>query len=128
MEKKLPDIFETQNLIGHFDPSLSAELTRRTLLIVGLGGNGSHLALAAARMGFDEIIGVDRDFVSPSNLTRQVLYTSADVGQRKADSALRALTSHNLRSKLQIFDFDILKERSRFGRLVQKADLIFIVV
>ncbi len=128
MESDVGDIFETQNLIGEFDASFTPELTQKSLLIVGLGGNGSHLALAAARMGFAEIVGVDCDRVSPSNLTRQVLYTAADVGQRKADAARTALSAHNLRSRIETHDFNILNERRRFGALVGKADLVFIVV
>jgi molybdopterin/thiamine biosynthesis adenylyltransferase len=79
-EPKLPDYFRTQDLIASFEPSLSREVFDRRILVVGLGGNGTHVALAAARMGFSAIVGVDCDIVSEGNLSRQVLYTREDVG------------------------------------------------
>ena len=53
----MPDYFHTQDLIASFEPSLSPEVFDRRLLVVGLGGNGSHVALAAVRMGFSTIVG-----------------------------------------------------------------------
>ncbi len=122
------DYFHTQDLIASFEPSLSPDVFDRRLLIVGLGGNGSHVALAAVRMGFSTIVGVDRDVVSESNLTRQVLYTREDVGRRKADIAAQALGRHNLRSRIETHHLDILSERRRFLDLVDDADLVFLAL
>jgi molybdopterin/thiamine biosynthesis adenylyltransferase len=124
----MADYFETQSLIERFDSSFADTVTRKSLLLVGLGGNGTHLALAAVRMGFAEVVGVDCDFVSPSNLSRQVLYNRSDLGQRKADVARRVLEAHNLRSTIQTHDLNILNERRRFGSLVSKSDLVFLIV
>src|SRR5262249_42320528 len=107
-----------------FSPGLFA----RTLLIMGLGGNGTHLALAAVRAGFAKVVGVDCDVVSESNLSRQVLYTRTDVGRRKADVAAEALLRHNLRSTIETHHLDILRHRRRFGELVAGADLVFVVL
>ncbi|MHC5538331.1 HesA/MoeB/ThiF family protein [Singulisphaera rosea] len=124
----MPDYFATQDLIGGFDPTFSPEVFDHSLLIVGLGGNGTHLALAAARMGFSRIVGIDCDVVSECNLSRQVLYTKGDVGRKKADVALESLSRHNLRSKIETHHLDILAERARFGDLVAEADLVFVVL
>lgn len=120
--------FETQDLIQTFEPAFTPDLCQRSVLIVGLGGNGTHVALAAARMGFARIVGIDCDVVSESNLSRQVLYTTQDVGRRKADAALEALQRHNLRSVIETHHLDILAERRRFGDLVAAADLVFVVL
>src|SRR3954466_8590316 len=103
----MPDFLSTQELIQGFEPAFTPALFQRSLLIVGLGGNGTHLALAAVRMGFARVVGVDCDLVSESNLTRQVLYTRQDVGRRKADVAREALARHNLRSVIEMHDLDI---------------------
>ena len=124
----MPDYFQTQDLIASFEPSLSPEVFDRRLLIVGLGGNGPHVALAAARMGFSMIVGVDRDVVSESNLSRQVLYTREDFGRRKAEVAAEALDRHNLRSRIETHHLDILAERRRFLGLVAGADLVFLAL
>lgn len=124
----MPDYFHTQDLIASFEPSLSPEVFDRRLLVVGLGGNGSHVALAAARMGFSTIVGVDRDVVSESNLSRQVLYTREDVGRPKAEVAAEALGRHNLRSRIETHHLDILAERRRFLGLADEADLSFLAL
>lgn len=124
----MDDFFQTQELIRNFEPAFTPEVTRKRLLIIGLGGNGTHLALGAVRMGFAEVVGVDRDVVSPSNLSRQALYTRADVGRSKADAAAEALDHHNLRSRVTTHHLDILAERRRFGDMVRAADLVFPVV
>jgi molybdopterin/thiamine biosynthesis adenylyltransferase len=109
--------FLTQDLIQEFEGRFSSKLFDNTILIIGLGGNGTHLALAAVRMGFRKIIGIDKDIVSESNLSRQVLYNVHDVG-----------ISNNLISNIETHNFDILVERQRFGNLVEEADLVFIVL
>ncbi len=124
----MPDYFKTQDLIASFEPSLSPRVFDRRLPVVGLGGNGSHVALAAARMGFSAIVGVDCDVVSEGNLSRQVLYTREDVGRPKADVAAKALGRHNLRSAIDTHRLDILAERQRFFGLVAGADLVFLAL
>ena len=66
----MSEFFSTQELIREFEPAFCDDLFQRSLLIVGLGGNGTHLALAAVRMGFRSVVGVDCDVVSESNLSR----------------------------------------------------------
>src|SRR3954454_11709212 len=124
----MPDFFRTQELIQAFEPAFTPELFERSLLVVGLGGNGTHLALAAVRMGFARVVGVDCDLVTESNLSRQVLYTRQDVGRRKAEAAGAALARHNLRSAIETHDLDILARRRRFGGLVAAADLVFVAL
>lgn len=76
-----------------------AEGQRRLLdskvLLVGAGGLGSPAALYLAAAGVGTIGIVDGDFVSVTNLQRQVLYTSADVGQLKAEVAARRIQAMN---------------------------------
>ncbi len=124
----MSDFFLTQALIRDFDPDFAAPLFDHSLLIVGLGGNGCHLALAAVRMGFRSVVGIDCDVVSASNLSRQVLYVREDVGRSKADVAAESLARHNLRSEIQTHHLDILRERDRFGELVAQAGLVFVVL
>ena len=65
-----------------------------SVLIVGAGGLGSPSALYLAAAGVGRIGLVDDDVVAPSNLHRQILHASEDVGRAKVLSAqarLRAL-------------------------------------
>jgi molybdopterin/thiamine biosynthesis adenylyltransferase len=124
----MQDYFLTQRLIGDFDENFTTEVFDKTILIVGLGGNGTHLALAATRLGFKKIVGIDKDVVSESNLSRQVLYTKKDIGNSKAEVAAQSLLEHNLHSEIEMHNFDILADRQRFGKLVKNADFIFVVL
>ncbi|MET0312861.1 MAG: ThiF family adenylyltransferase, partial [Hansschlegelia sp.] len=71
------------------------KLKAARVLIVGAGGLGSPLALYLAAAGVGTIGIVDDDEVSLSNLQRQVLHGTSDVGRRKTDSAVDALARVN---------------------------------
>jgi molybdopterin-synthase adenylyltransferase len=70
-------------------------LKASAVLVVGLGGTGSHAAWALAAAGVGRLHLVDADLVEPSNLTRQVLYDEADVGRPKAEAARSRLRAVN---------------------------------
>ncbi|WP_432564149.1 molybdopterin-synthase adenylyltransferase MoeB [Kineococcus sp. SYSU DK003] len=61
------------------------------VLVVGAGGLGSPALLYLAAAGIGTIGVVDDDVVEESNLQRQVLHGTADVGRAKVDSAADAL-------------------------------------
>ena len=65
------------------------------VLIVGAGGLGSPTALYLAAVGVGEIGLVDFDRVEVSNLQRQILFTTADVGHAKVDAARDRLQAMN---------------------------------
>jgi len=82
-------------------PEVTMEGQRRLkaarVLIVGAGGLGSPLAVYLAAAGVGRIGLVDFDVVDFTNLQRQVLYTTSDVGQpklQKARERLQALNPH----------------------------------
>ncbi len=64
-------------------------------LIIGAGGLGSPAALYLAAAGVGVIGIVDSDRVELSNLQRQVLHTTGDIGRPKAESAAAGLQSLN---------------------------------
>jgi adenylyltransferase/sulfurtransferase len=65
------------------------------ILLIGAGGLGSPLGLYLAAAGIGTIGIVDFDVVDFSNLQRQVLHRTADVGRRKLDSAVEHLRAIN---------------------------------
>src|ERR1700728_1978981 len=65
------------------------------VLIVGAGGLGSPAALYLAASGVGRIGVVDADEVALSNLQRQVLFTSRDVGKAKTTAAADRLAALN---------------------------------
>lgn len=64
-------------------------------LIVGLGGLGSPIALYLAAAGIGEVTLVDDDEVDLTNLQRQVVHHSQDVGKSKVESAAEKMLAIN---------------------------------
>jgi molybdopterin/thiamine biosynthesis adenylyltransferase len=71
------------------------KLKAASVAIVGAGGLGAPAALYMAAAGVGRIVLVDHDTVSLSNLQRQVLYQTKDVGALKVDVAARRLDGLN---------------------------------
>lgn len=65
------------------------------VLVVGAGGLGSPAILYLAAAGVGTLAVADGDAVSLSNLQRQILYGTADIGKNKAEAACAAITRLN---------------------------------
>jgi molybdopterin/thiamine biosynthesis adenylyltransferase/rhodanese-related sulfurtransferase/proteasome lid subunit RPN8/RPN11 len=71
------------------------KLKAARVLCIGVGGLGSPLALYLAAAGVGTLGLVDFDVVDASNLQRQVLHSTPDVGRSKLDSAAEKLAAIN---------------------------------
>lgn len=83
------------------------------VLIVGVGGLGSPVALYLAGAGVGTLGLVDDDTVSISNLQRQVLYTESEVGQPKVHCAARRLHALNSGIEVRTYPFRLGQENIR---------------
>ena len=70
-------------------------LARASVAIVGAGGLGAPAALYLAAAGVGRLRLIDPDTVDLSNLQRQVLFATADVGEAKVEAAARRLAALN---------------------------------
>jgi adenylyltransferase/sulfurtransferase len=70
-------------------------LKRARVLVVGAGGLGAPVLLYLAAAGVGTLGVVDDDTVSLSNLQRQVIHATADIGRPKVDSASAAIARLN---------------------------------
>ena len=92
------------------------------VLIVGAGGLGSPAALYLAASGIGRLVLVDDDAVDLTNLQRQVMHSTARIGQAKVDSARQALLELN-----PGIEVVALRERlgeARLAELVPQADVV----
>lgn len=71
------------------------KLKNASVLIIGLGGLGSPLAMYLAASGVGKLGLVDYDTVDVSNLQRQIIHGTTDVGRLKNDSAAEKLKEIN---------------------------------
>ena len=72
-----------------------ARLAAARVLVVGAGGLGSPALLYLAAAGVGTLVVVDDDAVSLSNLQRQILHATPEIGAPKVASAARALARLN---------------------------------
>ena len=70
------------------------KLKAAKVLLVGAGGLGAPLGLYLAAAGVGRIGLVDFDVVDFTNLQRQVIHSTADVGRKKLDSAAEKMQAH----------------------------------
>jgi molybdopterin-synthase adenylyltransferase len=72
-----------------------AKLKAARVLVIGAGGLGAPVMLYLAAAGVGTLAVVDDDAVSLSNLQRQVIFATADIGKPKVDCAADAVTKLN---------------------------------
>ncbi len=88
------------------------KLKSASVLLVGAGGLGSPLALYLAAAGVGRIGIVDFDVVDETNLQRQVLHGTKDVGRKKLDSARDRINDVNPLVEVVTYDSALTSENA----------------
>lgn len=124
MRKNKEDIerYARQLILPEVGGAGQKKLAKARVLLVGAGGLGSPAALYLAAAGVGTLVLVDNDNVDLSNLHRQLLHFSPDVGKAKVQSARDKLAALNPGMK-------IVAKKSRFtptnaARLMAGCDLV----
>src|SRR5271155_350881 len=87
-------------------------LKAASVLLIGAGGLGSPLGLYLAAAGVGRIGLVDFDVVDFSNLQRQVLHGTADVGRPKLHSARDRLQAINPEVQLDLYETSLSRDNA----------------
>lgn len=98
------------------------KLKQAKVLMIGAGGLGCPVLQYLAAAGVGTIGIADMDVVGESNLHRQILYTSADIGQPKAEVAARKLAQQNPFVHFEVHGEGITVENAL--ELVQPYDVV----
>lgn len=88
------------------------KLKAARVLCIGAGGLGSPLALYLAAAGVGTLGIVDFDVVDYTNLQRQIIHSTADVGRKKLDSAAEKLTAINPFLEIRKFETKLTSENA----------------
>ncbi len=70
-------------------------LQEASVLVIGAGGLGAPALMYLAAAGVGTLGVVDDDIVSLSNLQRQIIHATPDIGRRKVDSAAEQINALN---------------------------------
>jgi molybdopterin/thiamine biosynthesis adenylyltransferase len=97
-------------------------LAEKTIALVGVGGLGCPAALALCKAGIGRLLLIDDDVVDETNLHRQILYSEADVGQRKLPAAVAALQREASGTQVRAVNDRCLPDNAL--QLLRDADLI----
>ena len=105
-------------ILPNFGAKEQRKLKASKVIVTGAGGIGSPLLLYLAAVGVGNIIIIDSDKVEASNLNRQILYKTSDIGKPKARIACERLSEFNPEIKLDYIEerityenaFDLLKD------------------
>lgn len=91
-------------IIPEFNIEGQKKLKHARVLVVGTGGLGAPLLLYLTAAGVGTIGIVDFDVVDYSNLQRQVLFTTHDVGRPKVEAAQERLSALNPHVRFEVFN------------------------
>ena len=87
--------YSKQIMLPQIDREGQQKINDSTILIIGMGGLGSPTALYLAAAGVGHIIIADFDQVELSNLQRQIIHSTSDIGDDKVNSAKAKLLELN---------------------------------
>ena len=102
--------YSRQMMLPEIDAEGQQRLADARVLIIGLGGLGSSSSVYLAAAGVGHLVLVDFDEVDISNLQRQIVHATKDIGRLKVDSAAEHLLELNPEIKVTKIDHKIENE------------------
>ena len=109
-------------MLPEIDAQGQLRLTGSRVLIIGLGGLGSAASIYMTAAGVGHLVLVDFDTVDLSNLQRQILHQTDDIGRPKTDSAREHLAAINPNVRLSVIDHVL--EGDELFEQVRDADVV----
>ncbi|MDH5256531.1 MAG: molybdopterin-synthase adenylyltransferase MoeB [Gammaproteobacteria bacterium] len=109
-------------MLPQLDYEGQLKLTESRALIIGAGGLGSPVAMYLASSGIGHLTIVDFDHIELSNLQRQILHGTSDIGRPKVDSAKETL--EELNPEIKITTINKRLEEDELREHVKQADVV----
>ena len=107
-------MFDIQRIFSRTELLIGKEniekLRDKKIAIFGLGGVGSFVTEGIIRCGIKNLILVDNDEISPSNINRQLYALQSTIGKKKTDLAKERCLDINPLANIQTFNLFYLEE------------------
>ncbi|XOV85864.1 MAG: HesA/MoeB/ThiF family protein [Pseudomonadota bacterium] len=114
--------YSRQIMLPDIDIAGQEKLLNSTVLVMGLGGLGSPVALYLAAAGVGHLILVDDDRVELTNLQRQILHSTEALGRLKTESATE--TIHRINPATRITAVSRRLDEAGLSALLANTDLV----
>ncbi|MBI3787536.1 MAG: molybdopterin-synthase adenylyltransferase MoeB [Ignavibacteriales bacterium] len=98
------------------------KLKAASVLIAGMGGLGSPVAMYLAAAGIGKLGIVDFDVVDGSNLQRQIIYATNNIGQSKLSSSIQTIKSLNPNVNIQAHEIRLSSENAL--EILRECDIV----
>lgn len=98
------------------------KILNSSVLIIGMGGLGSPSAMYLAAAGIGHLIISDFDVVEESNLQRQIIHQTKNIGDLKAHSARQTLQQINPECEVEMIDHELDDEE--LEETIKKVDIV----
>ena len=122
LNKKLVERYSRQIILKDVGPEGQKKIIKSKILVVGAGGLGCPVVDYLSRAGVGNIGVIDHDKVSISNIHRQSLYDSKDIGKFKVDVVKKKIKLINPQVKITIFKKKI--EEKNIEKIIKNYDFI----
>jgi len=114
--------YSKQIMLPQIDIEGQQKINDSTILIIGMGGLGSPTALYLAATGVGHIIIADFDQVELSNLQRQIIHSTSDIGDDKVNSAKSKLLELN--PNITVTVVNEIMHSDNLSSLIQDVDIV----
>lgn len=101
----------TERLIGREN---LRKIAKSKIIVYGIGGVGSFVVEGLIRAGVENIVIVDNDIISPSNLNRQIHATICNIGKEKVECMKERILSINPKVKVETYIPQNMKVEEEF--------------
>ena len=122
MSNKEKSRYARQIRLSYVGEEGQQKLLDSTALIIGMGGLGSPAAMYLAAAGLGRLIISDFDQVEDSNLQRQIIHRTQDIGELKALSAKHAIAELNPDCVVEALDWQL--EESELEDYARRVDIV----
>jgi molybdopterin/thiamine biosynthesis adenylyltransferase len=114
--------YSRQLVVPEVGPAGQERLRAGEVLVIGAGGLGSPAALYLAAVGVGRIGIADSDAVELSNLQRQVIHTTIDIGKQKALSAKEKMVALNPQVQVDVHRMRV--EAGNIAAIIEQYDFV----